>query len=70
MRPRHIIIEGKAYIWRDIINLRREQKQAAAVPEQPALFENLHEDRRPPGERNAAERYREPSLFSLIGPEP
>ena len=33
--------------------------------EQPTLFE-LHEDHRPPGERNAAERYCEPSLFTLM----
>ena len=31
--------------------------------EQPTLFE-LREDHRPPGERNAAERYCEPSLFA------
>jgi hypothetical protein len=33
--------------------------------EQPALFE-LREDHRPPGERNAAERYSEPSLFTRL----
>jgi hypothetical protein len=26
----------------------------------------LHEDHRPPGQRNAAERYCEPSLFAAI----
>jgi hypothetical protein len=26
----------------------------------------LHEDHRPPGERSAAERYREPSLFACL----
>ena len=41
----------------------REQAQAAARPEQPALFE-LRVDCRPPGERTAAERYLEPSLFA------
>jgi hypothetical protein len=33
--------------------------------EQPTLFE-LREDHRPLGERNAVERYREPSLFTLM----
>ena len=39
-----------------------EQKPAA---QQPALF-TLREDHRPAGERNAAERYREPSLFTML----
>jgi hypothetical protein len=36
--------------------------QAEPCAEQPALFE-LHYDHRPAGDRNVAERYREPSLF-------
>jgi hypothetical protein len=42
-------------------------RQAQALPraEQPTLFE-LREDHRPPGERNAAERYCEPSLFAVM----
>jgi hypothetical protein len=63
--PRTIIIGGKAYLWREIVNLRREQVKAAVDPVQPALFD-LHEDRRPPGERTAAERYVSPSLFSIL----
>ena len=61
--PRFVDINGRRYLWRDLVALRRAQ----AVPraEQPALFE-LREDHRPPGERNAAERYQAPSLFSLI----
>jgi hypothetical protein len=58
--PRTIDIDGRRYVWRDLVALRRAQ--AMPRSEQPALFE-LHEDHRPPGERNAAERYREPSLF-------
>ncbi len=53
---------GRRYLWRDLVQLRREQRQAAA-PEQPALFE-LREDRRPASERTAAGRYLEPSLFT------
>jgi hypothetical protein len=65
MRPRFIEIDGKKYLWTDIINLRREQRKAVAVPEQPALFSDLKIDHRPPGERTAAERYQEPNLFTV-----
>jgi hypothetical protein len=59
--PRFIDLDGRRYLWRDLVELRRTQ----AIPKapQPTLFE-LREDCRPAGERNAAERYREPSLFS------
>ena len=59
--PRFVEIDGRRYPWRELVALRRIQ--AAPKPEQPTLFP-LREDRRPPGERNAAERYREPSLFT------
>jgi hypothetical protein len=42
------------------VALRRAQAEPRM--RQPTLFE-LREDHRPPGERSAAERYREPSLF-------
>ena len=60
-----IDIDGKRYLWRDIVKLRQEQLRAAAeaAPMQPPLFA-LHEDFRPITERNAAARYLEPSLFS------
>jgi hypothetical protein len=61
--PRFIDIDGRRYLWRDLVALR--QAQALPRAEQPTLFE-LHEDHRPPGERNAAERYCEPSLFTVI----
>jgi hypothetical protein len=64
MAPRSIIIDGKRHLWRDIVNLRREQVRAAAKAKQPALFP-LIEDRRPPAERTAAGRYLEPSLFAI-----
>jgi hypothetical protein len=62
--PRFVEIDGKRHLWRDVLQLRREQKQACANAVQPALFE-LHEDRRPPAERTASGRYQEPSLFSF-----
>jgi hypothetical protein len=45
------------------VALRRAQAQPRA--QQLAIFE-LREDYRPRGERNAAERYREPSLFARL----
>lgn len=60
---RFIDIDGKRYLWRDILEMRREQKKAYASVQQPALFE-LKYDRRPTEERTVARRYREPSLFS------
>jgi hypothetical protein len=59
--PRFIDIDGRRYLWRDLVALRRAQ--ATPAPEQPALFA-LREDHRPAGERNAAERYTEPNLFA------
>ncbi len=58
--PRYIMIDGKRYAWRDILALRREQRQMP-LP-QPTLFE-LKEDARPAPQRTAAGRYAEPSLF-------
>jgi hypothetical protein len=63
--PKFIDIEGRRYLWREVLRLRQEQRLAAARAQQPALFE-LREDCRPATERTAAGRYREPSLFSLI----
>jgi hypothetical protein len=63
-KPKFITIDGKRHLWRDLLQRRREQKQAAANAIQPALFE-LHEDRRPPADRTASGRYQEPSLFSI-----
>jgi hypothetical protein len=44
--PRFIDIDGRRYLWRDLIALRQAQAQLRA--EQPTLFE-LHEDHRPLG---------------------
>jgi hypothetical protein len=52
--PRFIEIEGRRYLWRDLVALRRAQ--ATPAEQQPALFA-LVEDHRPAGERDAAERY-------------
>ncbi len=61
--PRFIDIDGQRYLWRDLVALRRAQATPKAT--QPTLFE-LRDDRRPPGERTAAERYQAPSLFTRL----
>src|ERR1700687_4970740 len=61
--PRFIEIDGRRYLWRDLVALRRAQAKPAEL--QPALF-TLREDHRSAGERTAAERYREPNLFTAL----
>jgi hypothetical protein len=61
--PHFIEIDGRRYLWRDLVALRRAQAKPAE--QQPALF-TLHDDHRPAGERDAAERYLEPSLFTVL----
>jgi hypothetical protein len=60
--PKFIDIDGKRFLWRDVLERRKEQRRAAAKPEQPTLFE-LREDARPAPARTAAARYLQPSLF-------
>ena len=65
-KPKFIDIDGKRFVWRELLQRRREQVAATAKIEQPALFE-LKEDCRPMPERTTAGRYSEPSLFTLSG---
>ena len=62
--PKFIDIDGKRFVWRELLQRRREQVVAAAKVEQPVLFE-MKEDYRTMPERSAAGRYSEPSLFSF-----
>jgi hypothetical protein len=61
------ILEGRAFSWRALCDMRRAQLQAmrGARGTQPALFE-LHDDHRPANERTAAGRYAEPSLWEAL----
>jgi len=61
------ILDGRAYSWRKLCQLRREQLEAIrkARGEQAALFE-LKNDSRPAVERTAAGRYSEPTLLELL----
>jgi hypothetical protein len=63
--PAFIEIDGRRFVWRELVRRRREQLQAAAKAAQPALFE-LRDDTRPACERTAARRYQEPSLFTPL----
>lgn len=55
-------IDGRRYLWSDIVEMRRERRKAHAKAEQLTLFEAKH-DCRPAGDRTASDRYLEPSLF-------
>jgi hypothetical protein len=56
--------DGKRYLWREVLKLRREQAEADRRNAQPTLFE-LHKDSRPASQQEAAGRYREPTLFPI-----
>jgi hypothetical protein len=60
------IVDGHAFSWRRLCELRRQQLKAIrnAQGKQPALFE-LKDDHRPSHERSASGRYLEPSLLDL-----
>ena len=64
-RAPFLVIDGKLYRWKDILELRRAQLAAAraAQANQLALFATLHNERRPPAERTASGRYLQPGLF-------
>jgi hypothetical protein len=66
-RPDILYVDGHAFSWRRLCELRRQQVEARAESEarQPALFE-LKTDCRPRAESSAASRYRQPSLLDGI----
>ena len=64
--PSTILIDGKRYRWKDLVQLRREQREAARRVTQLELFGDLAEDSRPAHERTASGRYQQPSLFTLL----
>jgi hypothetical protein len=66
-RPATIEIDGRRYLWREIIERRRRQIAAhdTALARQLTLFE-LKNDTRPTTQRTAAGRYAEPTLFAAL----
>ena len=67
-KPDVLIVDGRAFSWQRLCELRREQLEAwkKAESKQPALFE-LRDDYRPQAARTAAGRYRQPSLLDGLG---
>jgi hypothetical protein len=66
-KPDTIIVDGRAFSWQRICELRRQQLEAwkAEQARQLALFE-LKDDCRPEAERTVAGRFREPTFFALL----
>jgi hypothetical protein len=64
-RPDILIVDGHAFSWRRLCELRHQQIEEWSKIEarQPPLFE-LKTDCRPATERTAALRYAEPTLFT------
>jgi hypothetical protein len=62
-----IELDGRRYLWREIIERRRRQIAAhdAAQARQLTLFD-LKDDTRPATQRTAAGRYAEPTLFAAL----
>jgi hypothetical protein len=61
-KPKYLELDGKRYLWRDVLELRREQCAAFTEVRQLALFD-LRDDARPEAHRRAAGRYQQPGLF-------
>ncbi|MGB8362975.1 MAG: hypothetical protein ACLQUZ_05125 [Rhizomicrobium sp.] len=70
-RPATIELDGRRYLWREIVERRRRQIAAhdAAQARQLTLFERKH-DTRPATQRTAAGRYAEPTLFAALDRSP
>ena len=66
-KPDILYVDGHAFSWRRLVQLRREQLEAWKDSEarQLALFD-LRTDCRPRSERSAAGRYREPSFLERM----
>jgi hypothetical protein len=62
-----LIVDGHAFSWKRLCELRRDQLEAARKAEaaQLSVFE-AQKDWRPAAERSAAGRYLQPGLLELI----
>jgi hypothetical protein len=65
VKPDTIIVDGHAFSWQRLTELRRQQLDTwrAEQLRQLTLFE-MKDDHRPAAERSAAGRYKEPSLWA------
>lgn len=66
-KPDTLVIDGHAFSWQRIVELRKQQLEAwrAEQCRQLALFD-IKDDTRPAAERTAAGRYLEPTLFASV----
>ena len=64
MSRRFLTIDGKRYLWADILKLRKAQL-ASQLPRQEPLFP-LRVDVRPPSQLTADGRYLEPTLLEYV----
>jgi hypothetical protein len=66
-KPDTIIVDGHAFSWRRLCELRKAQLEEwrKAQAHQPALFA-LKDDSRPSCERTAAGRYEAPTLLKWL----
>lgn len=60
---RFVEIDGRRYLWRDLLKLRREQKELG--PEKQLTLFELQTDSRPASQASADGRYSEPTLFNI-----
>jgi len=60
---RFVEIDGRRYLWRDLLKLRREQKQLE--PEKQLTLFELQTDSRPASKSSTDGRYSEPTLFKI-----
>ena len=60
---RRFLIDGKRYLWRDLLKLRREQKELE--PEKQLTLFHLKGDRRPASQSSAEGRDTDPTLFKI-----
>lgn len=69
-KPDTLIVDGHAFSWQRLIELRRQQLEAwnAEQARQLTLFE-LKDDCRPEAERTAAGRFREPTFLASMARE-
>jgi hypothetical protein len=58
---KYLVLDGKPYLWADVLKLRREQFKAARQ-KQPLWFEP-QDDARPKSQRTVVGRFEEPTLF-------
>lgn len=62
--PRFIEIDGKRYLWRELVARGKAQMKALPPTSQPFLFD-VRDDCRPATQRSAAGRYQQPTLFEM-----